>query len=590
MRYYSLIKIAVYRFIDQLNVSITTNRSCTLKCNHCYIEPELFKSKDRISVENYKKVFDQIERLKLKDGRLKNIEWEVIGGETTMMPFEFWEEMLPYTLDRIARINHMCEKKGALNFLTNLIYKDKRYTDLFNQYGDHPLFCLYTSWEPDTNRFGNNDKLLPKFKKTLGEINAKEKILDIILTKAVVEMDPTSIIEEFGALGITDYSIKQLSPYGSGKEFFKHNMVSFKKMADFLIRFDKAREKLGGTFTPFEEMLGAFSHGTAFQCNGNFKYDLSIEPDGHTHFNANQTMGDMVVGFKPIYIHDENWAERVMFENTTEEANKLTLKHEECTQCEYLRFCNAGWYHYKLLPKVEYEKFAQDECSGFKSVWKRAEKVGYYFDQCQDSHLNNLSQMTAMSHQCNDIISYLETESDGYEKYIENSSSAGKIEMVGGIIFGKSVLERCFYYESLGVSYRLPSMNLINPDLRLVNHVYSSVLSKAEFFPHEFWSVVKTNSSDTDMAVLIGCYDVLAKLFNLPILGTGTDVVVDRRNDEIFRSLLIKHFMLELCEIQQKLYIIEDEYLRNLISRISLEAYVEKSIKSQSHALWECRT
>ncbi|ELP5901889.1 hypothetical protein QTV49_003890 [Vibrio vulnificus] len=56
------------------------------------------------------------------DKRLKNIEWEVIGGETTMMPFEFWEEMLPYSLDRIERINQFCEKKGSLNFLTNLIY------------------------------------------------------------------------------------------------------------------------------------------------------------------------------------------------------------------------------------------------------------------------------------------------------------------------------------------------------------------------------------------------------------------------------------------------------------------------------------
>ena len=135
----------MHRFIDQLNVSITTNRTCTLRCDHCYIEPELFKNTNQISIDNYKKIFDLIDDLYVTDKNPKEIEWEVIGGETTMMPFSFWEEMLPWTLERIDLINKKLSMNGGLNFLTNLIYKDKRYTDLFNKYGDNDTFCLYTS-------------------------------------------------------------------------------------------------------------------------------------------------------------------------------------------------------------------------------------------------------------------------------------------------------------------------------------------------------------------------------------------------------------------------------------------------------------
>lgn len=536
----------MYRFIDQLNVSITTNRSCTLKCNHCYIEPELFKSKERITIEHYKKVFDQVERLVKLDKRLKNIEWEVIGGETTMMPFEFWEEMLPYTLDRIERINQFCEKKGSLNFLTNLIYKDKRYTDLFNKYGDHDLFCLYTSWEPDTNRFGNNDKMYPRFKETLSSINAKEKILDIILTKTVCEMEPEEIIEEFDKLGITDYSIKQLSPYGSGKEFFKHNMVSFDKMSEFLTKFHHAKNRRNATFTPLEEMYGAMSHGTAFQCNGNFKYDLSIEPNGLTHFNANQTMGDMVGGFKPIFVDDHDWPVRVLFENSGEETNKLTLKRSECVQCEYLRYCNAGWYHYKLLSEEDYRKFAGDECSGFKKVWDLAKQSGFYHDYTEINHLKSLGGAMIVDESNKSLIKEKDY-SDNYELFIDAIGRSDHIEMKAGSLFGKSPLERAIAYESLGCSYQISPFNLISPDLDMVNHIISGVLPSAKVDRAEIWRLVLGNLQHADMRVVAECYNHIAKLLGLELIkipkGIGELAVKDRRNEEIYKNLLDWYFV-----------------------------------------------
>lgn len=570
----------MYRFIDQLNVSITTNRSCTLKCNHCYIEPELFKSKERITVEHYKKVFDQVECLIKLDKRLKNIEWEVIGGETTMMPFEFWEEMLPYTLDRIERINKFCEKRGSLNFLTNLIYKDKRYTDLFNQYGEHDLFCLYTSWEPDTNRFGNNDKMYPRFKETLASINAREKILDIILTKSVCEMEPEAIIEEFDSLGITDYSIKQLSPYGSGKEFFKHNMVSFDKMSEFLVKFYHAKNRRNATFTPLEEMYGAMSHGTAFQCNGNFKYDLSIEPNGLTHFNANQTMGDMVGGFKPIFINDHDWPVRVLFENSGEETNKLTLKRSECVQCEYLRYCNAGWYHYKLLSEDDYRKFAKDECSGFKRVWDLSKQSGFFHNYTEINHLSKLGEVFD-SNPDNKIFLKEKNFSDDYEQFVEAIEHADYIEMKAGSLFGKSPLQRAIAYESLGCTYLIPPFNLLSPDLDMVNHIFSGVLPNAKGDRSELWRLVVQNLQHDDMRIIAECYNHLAKLFGIdlvPIPAKYEKIAIkDRRNEEIYKCLINWHFIQNIDGLYSKGSGDDsDEYLSELARIVFVEKIVSK--------------
>ncbi|MCY9861299.1 hypothetical protein OTK49_02060 [Vibrio coralliirubri] len=527
-------------------------------------------------------VFDQVESLVKRDKRLKNVEWEVIGGETTMMPFEFWEEMLPFTLKRIEDINKLCEKKGSLNFLTNLIYKDKRYTDLFNQYGHHELFCLYTSWEPDTNRFGNNDKLLPKFKETLKSISANEKILDIILTKTVCEMNPEEIIEEFGALGITDYSIKQLSPYGSGKQFFKDHMVSFDKMADFLERFHRSRNRGVVTYTPMDEMHGALSDGTAFQCNGNFKYDLSIEPDGLTHFNANQTKSDMVGGFKPIYINDPDWATRVLFENTTEETNKLTLKHRECIQCEYLRFCNAGWYHYKLLPDDEYRRLAHSECSGFKRIWDIAKEAGYHFNLTQNNHISAIQNASIAPFRVKDVIVH-EKLIEGYEEYISAIQSAEHIEVTDSVMFDKTPLQRMMAYESLGCTYTIPRLNLINPDLDMVNHIVSGVLPNAEYSQVELWSVITSNKWNPDMQVILGCYNQLVRMLGgvEEALNTGICIYIDRRNEEIFKTLIMWHF----CDRVEGIYISDSgtesqNYLGELIRMTFVENTLLQSYKN----------
>jgi hypothetical protein len=310
--------------------------------------PHVFKDPRRMTFDTVRKVFDQVERLYELDGNLHEVEWEVLGGETTMMPFEWWEEVLPYMLDRVEQFNRRLKNPGSMNFITNLMIQDDR----------------YTSWEPDTRRFGARNKLFPKFLENLERLKLPRITLDVIMTQAVMELGGAYVIDTFVPRGVTDFSCKMLSPYGSGKAFFQPNMTSFEAMSKFLGELAAAKPA-HVTYTPGDEMLSSLFRGSSFQCNGNFYYDLSIEPDGFTHFNANQTAEEAATGGLEIRIDDPDWARKVVFENSPEAAGKLGLKHPECHQCEYLRFCNAGWWHYKVDQSL-IRPFAEGDCPGLR--------------------------------------------------------------------------------------------------------------------------------------------------------------------------------------------------------------------------------
>ncbi len=110
---------------------------------------------------------------------MEEVEWEIIGGEITKMPVEFWRRNLPFALEQCRDFNAQLKTPGSVNVLSNLIFSDQRrradYIDLFNQYGDWPEMCVYTSWEPETNRFGKRDKLMPAWRETVSALKVRQR-------------------------------------------------------------------------------------------------------------------------------------------------------------------------------------------------------------------------------------------------------------------------------------------------------------------------------------------------------------------------------------------------------------------------------
>ncbi len=547
----------MFQRVNQLNVSITTNRTCTLKCNHCYIEPELFKDKTQMTQEVFLSIFDQVKTLLMLDKRLEVVEWEAIGGETTMMPYEWWEEMLPIALAKIEEINKLTKKKGGLNFLSNLIYKDKRYTDLFRKYRDHPLFYLYTSYEPDTNRFGHNDKMYPKFIQTLRDIDSKRVILDLILTKTLVSIPPAKIISEFTALGVNDFSIKMLSPFGSGKAFFKDHMTNFELMSKWLSEFraESNGVLVGGKqikFTPTNEMEGALWDNSAFQCNGGFKYDLSIEPDGETHFNANQTGDEKVEGFSKIHISDPLWAIKTLFENKPEENRKFHSTNNYCYTCEYFRHCCGGWYHYRSAPFEQIEQYSQNECQGLSALWDETKGV---IGTVGDFSGMNFSEslLNEPATQPNGQKKLLESEAkDNYEGYLNDVLSHNAVivtpETVDRDIFGKCLFERVSAYNDLSKEVIIEALPSGHSGAQLVFHVLARNLTSVKIDSSLIFDFIKRHLHIPKVNLLAQLVDVvlqgsasqnhLHKLNPIPLVQVDT---VDHRYDEILRSLLSRY-------------------------------------------------
>lgn len=384
------------RTLNQANISITATRWCNRRCTHCYIDPKELGNKAFMSTETFRAIFPRVRELLALDQGLEEVEWELIGGEITSLPVEYWQENLPFALDQCADFNRGIKTPGAINVLSNLIFADEQkrrdYLDLFKQYGERPEMCLYTSWEPETNRFGKKMALFDRWKETVKEAEVKQKILDVILTRTVVDLGPEYLLETFLPLGIKDFSIKMISPFGSGRSFWQPNMVEFERMSDYLTRlFDMVPQ--GITFTPADEMSSAVFRGTSYQCIGNFRYDLAIEPDGLTTFNANQTTSEASIGSGLIYVDDPDWSWKVLADNTQELDNKLSAYHSYCFQCEFHSHCAGGWYHYRTAAPEDVRAWDSGDCPGYKKLWSRIKTQYGAFDRSVQVHRDALARL-----------------------------------------------------------------------------------------------------------------------------------------------------------------------------------------------------
>ncbi|HDS1721513.1 TPA: radical SAM protein [Pseudomonas putida] len=407
-----------------------------------------------MSQDTFKAIFPRMRELLALDQGLEEIEWELIGGEITSLPVEYWQENLPYALDQCADFNRVLKTPGAINVLSNLIFSDERkrrdYLDLFGKYGQRPEMCLYTSWEPDTNRFGKNMALFERWKETVSDAQVSQKILDVILTRTVVELGPEYLLETFLPLGIKDFSIKMISPFGSGRAFWQPNMIEFERMSSYLTRLFEIIPE-GITFTPADEMSSAVFRGTSYQCIGNFRYDLAIEPDGLTTFNANQTTGEASVGAGLIYLDDPDWKWKVLADNTQELDNKLSAYHSYCFQCEFHSHCAGGWYHYRTAAPEDVRAWDSGDCPGYKKLWMQIKNRYGQFDRSLQVHRESLARLrtTKLGAHAVEHVSESLAGDMSFDQWLK--CVAGQhIALSGEDLFSKPIMQRLWAYQAVG--------------------------------------------------------------------------------------------------------------------------------------------
>ncbi|WP_210498841.1 hypothetical protein [Vibrio crassostreae] len=316
--------------------------------------------------------FDKVRDLVTLDKSIDAVEWDVMGGEPTLMPYEWWAEMLPLAIAKVREVNKLTRRNGFLMFTSNFTFDDDRYVGLFNKMSKYPEFYIFTSWEPDTNRFGRSGDKFQRFKENLKRVNCSNITLNLVMTKETCATNPRFIVDTFLPLGVTDISTEQLSPFGSGKRFYVTNNAEQGAIVGFLKGLRDALPE-GFPLSPLDEMKSSLHGGSSFCCNGNYKYDLSIEPDGLTTFNSCKTGSEGLNIGDNIYVTDTTWANTVLLKNIHEEFNKINTQKLVCNQCDYMRFCNGGWYHgeSKILSDVSGNL---GSCTGYKNLWDEVKK------------------------------------------------------------------------------------------------------------------------------------------------------------------------------------------------------------------------
>lgn len=539
----SLWKVVMHkaRTLNQANVSITATRWCNRRCTHCYIDPKELANRSFMSPETFRAIFARMRELLTLDHGLEEIEWELIGGEITSLPVEYWQENLPYALDQCAEFNSVLKTPGAINVLSNLIFSDERkrrdYLDLFGKYGKRPEMCLYTSWEPETNRFGKNMALFQRWKETVKEAQVDRKILDVILTRSVVELGPEYLLETFLPLGIKDFSIKMISPFGSGRAFWQPNMVEFERMSSYLCRLFEI-VPTGITFTPADEMSSAVFRGTSYQCIGNFRYDLAIEPDGLTTFNANQTTDEASLGAGLIYVDDPDWKWKVLSDNTQELDNKLSAYHSYCFQCEFHSHCAGGWYHYRTASPQDLGAWDAGDCPGYKKLWTQIRDRYGSFDRSLKVHRDAMTRLRAareMGHCEKSVLTEAQDSETTFPKWLENVAG-GRVSLASDTQFSKPIIQRLWAYQAVGSTCVLPAQvfdGLTCKEQRMVveHHVFDD-LYHLELHSTVIWGWVDKNPDDP-----------LAKLMrsgsdHIEDGSVGANLIAASHNTELLRWLL----------------------------------------------------
>jgi hypothetical protein len=395
--------------------------------------------------------FDRVEELFNRDLKVSLINIELLGGELTMMPLAYWERNLPWALERMAAWQRMYGAEAALIWCTNLIFKDPGYVDLLNDMGRTygQGLDVFVPWEPDTNRYLKDDKLLPRYFSTLEAITEiPRKTLCITMSRGVIERGPEFIVDEFVSRGVTDITCDMLYPAGSGKAYFLKT-CTYGQVSQYILEL-RSLLPAGVTISPFIEMEQSSKTLTHFHYPGNDSYDLEIEPDGMVTFNSSFTAKEAVFPTEPLSVFDSAFALKAIFNNGPEMALRHKLPYDECAECPYAVVCSGGWAWHKNLDANMSALIAHDDCAGLKGVWREA--AAPLADRTAYLELigRRLMRGTGIKRVSARRESLNETDflSD-YEKYFEQFAGYRLIKMSSGKLFGKKWVERLFFYDAI---------------------------------------------------------------------------------------------------------------------------------------------
>lgn len=428
-----------------------TNTFCSLKCTHCFQTEEQFRDRTIMSKDDIIQGFKNIEEVVSLNPDLDHYNVSFIGGETFLLDFEFWDWLLPYALENVARISEITGVVGSVNIVTNLFFRDHRYYDLLKKYVNHPLLVLSTSWEPDTTRFGKDDMLFDEWVRRVKEIGVKE--VSIAMTKGVINYDPQKMYDLLTKeIGFTSYAFEMFCLVGKGSQHINLEL-EFEQVSKFLNSFEKVRESHVNV-SPTSERVESIYKGMSLVFDGAERVYYSFLPNGDTYYFAYSIHGE-----KGPNIHEEKWLAKAVWGGIHNIENGLSAPYKECMDCEYLRYCRGGNRTYKMLEKPEViDRVTVNECAGNISTWKEIDKsisknpanIERMLKNYISKHPTCFYEDTKLDKVDESTILYLNGTQYADEAY-SLSKRKESVHLSDPIRAGRTLYQRAIYWEELGI-------------------------------------------------------------------------------------------------------------------------------------------
>lgn len=442
-----------------MSTTISTNLNCNMSCRHCYIQPELLRVKEYIDEATYRRCVQVIIDSFHLDESVTYLHLDVLGGEATLMPFEFWERNLPWTLERITELNN-AGIQTEFTFCSNLMWRDERYLDLLRAHRHHPAMDIAISFEgPESGRFGRNMAIFPKFLsriEALGDCNMLNLVL--IMGQGIIDLGPQYIIDTFVKRGITDVTCDMVFPWGSGKTYFDAYQPQYADVARFIAELTDLGKPYGLTVDHLDDMQKSLRTLSRSQNTLNDAYEYHWDQRGNLSLNPNQTGTEAVRPYVSLNALDENVPLKIIWGNSSELDNKLSFEHDFCRDCKYLQACNSGWYPHKgLEPEVVRQYMAVGNesgfsCPGFYELWER--EATSNFDPIGVTRYGDERRMRkARRIAGSSRDAAMLTESDfleDYEGFFAAIQCSQRVEVIDGVMFGLTPRQRLWFYDRIG--------------------------------------------------------------------------------------------------------------------------------------------
>ncbi|WP_439125992.1 MAG: radical SAM protein (plasmid) [Pseudomonas rhizophila] len=539
------------RSIEMMSTTISTNLNCNLACQHCYIQPELLRRKEYIDEATFRRAVEVIIEAFHLDQSVTYLHLDVLGGEATLMPFEFWQRNLPWVLGQIDEMNRI-GIQTEFTFCSNLMWKDDRYLGLLREFKGHPAMDIAIPFEgPESGRFGRGMAILPKYLKrieALGDCNMLNLVL--VMGQGLIDLGPEYIIETFVKRGVTDATCDMIFPWGSGKAYFDRAQPQYQDVAEYISTLARLGKQYGLTVDHLDDMKKSLRTLSRSQNTLNDAYEFHWDQRGELSLNPNQTGTEALKPYINLNAHDANAALKVVWGNNSELDNKLSYEHDFCRDCQYLQACNSGWYPHKDLPPETVRSFMQSSddsfsCPGFFQLWESQSSEN--FDPLGVSKYANVRRIkrAQLRKQAVADNSAPLREADytcDYEGYFEAVKGATRVLLEPIDMFGCTPRQRLWFYDRLQKQILLPDGSLDAFDERysiLAHHLAGNYHSIA-FSDELVWAALRTGPTTPLSRYVIDALS-LSSWAELPIdvLGGSTRQSSGLEVSHKFEDLLI---------------------------------------------------